>query len=310
MGGVSKLDSLAARLAGEANPSVIRAYHGSPRPEHFSKFDSGFLGTGQGAETYAHGHYSAQNPAVAEDYRRSLSYGKLKSDFLDALPQDADPGEVVESIASFDPRQQRFLQAMNDNDWLGYDYPSQAITAAMRRDGLSGVDATDELVDARKNLGTGYELAIDIPEHALLDWDSPARSQSKQMLSAFDDVGSRVANPDEHKFFHIGGYKDPQMAAQWHNHNLTRGNRSGQDVWQTMVSMHGPRGAADRLFSQGVPGVRYLDSGSRGVSEPQTRNFVVFPGAEDAIRILRKFGWLAPAAAAEAATMGGEPNRR
>jgi hypothetical protein len=304
MGGVNKWDE-----AGDAVRSVIRAYHGSPRPEHFNKFDSGFLGTGQGAETYAHGHYSAQNPAIADDYRRSLSYGKLKSDFLDALPQDADPSEVVESLASFDPRQQRFLQAMDDNDWLGYDYPSQAISAAMKRNGLSGVDATDELVDARKNLGTGYELAIDIPEHALLDWDSPARSQSREMLSAFEDAASRVANPDEHKFFGIGGYKDPQMASQWHNHNLTRGNRSGQDVWQAMVSMHGPRGAADRLFSQGVPGVRYLDSGSRGVSEPQTRNYVVFPGAEDAIRILRKFSWVAPVMAAEAATMGGDSKR-
>ena len=305
MGGVGKWDE-----AGDAVRSVIRSYHGSPLPEHFDKFDSSFLGSGQGAETYAHGHYSAQNPAVAEDYRRSLSYKKLKADFLGALPQDADADEVGEAIQYFDPRQQRFLGALNDNDWLGYDYPSQAISASMRKDGLSGVDATDELVDARKNLGTGYELAIDLPEHSLLDWDATARSQSPGMLAAFDDAWSRVADPGAHKFFHVGGHKDPQLASQWHNYGLTRGSRSGQDVWHAMVSMHGPRGAAERLVGHGVPGVRYLDSGSRGGAEGATRNYVVFPGAEDAIRILRKFAWLAPIAAAKAATISGEPRQQ
>lgn len=38
----------------------------------------------------------------------------------------------------------------------------------------------------------------------------------------------------------------------------------------------------------GIPGLRYLDRGSRSLGEG-TRNYVIFPGAEDSIRILRKY---------------------
>jgi hypothetical protein len=301
---MGKLDQL-----GDSVRQVIRAYHGSPQPEHFDKFDSKFLGTGQGAETYAHGHYSAQNQAVADDYRRSLSYGRLKNDFLSSLDQEAAPEDVIAALPSFDHRQQRFLRAMDENDWLGFDYPSQAISQSLRRDGLAGFDATDELVDARKNLGTGYELAIDVPENAMLDWDALATGQSPAVRAALEEARSRASRPEAHKFFKLGGFGDPETAARWHSHDLQGGGiPSGKALWHTLASMDGPRGAADKLRAAGVPGVRYLDSGSRGTPATGTRNFVMFPGTEDAIRIIRKFGWLIPATlAADAAIDGSRP---
>jgi hypothetical protein len=42
------------------------------------------------------------------------------------------------------------------------------------------------------------------------------------------------------------------------------------------------------LLEQGVPGIRYLDGGSRRAGQG-TRNYVMFPGTEDQIRILRKY---------------------
>jgi hypothetical protein len=45
----------------------------------------------------------------------------------------------------------------------------------------------------------------------------------------------------------------------------------------------------------GIPGIRYLDQGSRSAGEG-TRNYVMFPGTEDHIRILRQYGLLAPMA--------------
>jgi hypothetical protein len=47
------------------------------------------------------------------------------------------------------------------------------------------------------------------------------------------------------------------------------------------------REGVGELLRAGIPGVKYLD----GVSRTQgagSRNYVVFPGAEDQIRILRK----------------------
>lgn len=46
------------------------AYHGSPHL--FNKFDISKLGTGEGAQTYGHGLYFAENPMVAEYYRSKL----------------------------------------------------------------------------------------------------------------------------------------------------------------------------------------------------------------------------------------------
>ena len=43
------------------------------------------------------------------------------------------------------------------------------------------------------------------------------------------------------------------------------------------------------LQEQGVPGIRYLDEGSRTAGEG-SRNYVVFPGNEHLISILKKYG--------------------
>ena len=47
----------------------------------------------------------------------------------------------------------------------------------------------------------------------------------------------------------------------------------------------GPREAARALREAGIPGIRYLDQGSRGANKG-TSNFVVFPGEESKVRIM------------------------
>jgi hypothetical protein len=42
------------------------------------------------------------------------------------------------------------------------------------------------------------------------------------------------------------------------------------------------------LRQAGVPGVKYLDAGSRYSAGTGTRNFVVFPGEEKKVKILKR----------------------
>jgi hypothetical protein len=49
----------------------------------------------------------------------------------------------------------------------------------------------------------------------------------------------------------------------------------------------GAKGATDYLREAGIPGIRYLDEGSRAGGEG-TRNIVVFPGEEQAVKILSR----------------------
>jgi hypothetical protein len=55
------------------------------------------------------------------------------------------------------------------------------------------------------------------------------------------------------------------------------------------------RQASRRLMKGGIPGLRYLDGNSRTAGQG-THNYVMFPGTEDRIRILRQYGLLAPMA--------------
>jgi hypothetical protein len=52
-------------------PAGITAWHGSPHK--FEKFDISKLGTGEGAQSYGHGMYFAENPSVAKQYKKTLS---------------------------------------------------------------------------------------------------------------------------------------------------------------------------------------------------------------------------------------------
>jgi len=57
------------------------------------------------------------------------------------------------------------------------------------------------------------------------------------------------------------------------------------------------------LLRAGVPGIKYLDGFSRAAGTG-TRNYVMFPGTEDSITILRKYGLLPAVGAGAAASQG------
>lgn len=82
---------------------------------------------------------------------------------------------------------------------------------------------------------------------------------------------------------------------------------SGEDIYRNLPHVLADRGLAPRMSSQslaedatealrqaGVPGIKYLDQGSRAAGEG-SRNFVVFD--DKLISILRKYGLLPPVAA-------------
>ena len=64
---------------------------------------------------------------------------------------------------------------------------------------------------------------------------------------------------------------------------------TGKEFYQRMVKLYGEEGAAKQLASRGIPGIRYLDGGSRGAGGG-TSNFVVFPGNESLLTILERNG--------------------
>lgn len=67
---------------------------------------------------------------------------------------------------------------------------------------------------------------------------------------------------------------------------------TGKDFYEMLAKRRGsPENASAMFKEQGIPGIRYLDQGSRGTGEG-TSNFVVFPGNEDLLTILKRNGGL------------------
>lgn len=64
---------------------------------------------------------------------RNRPLKEIKRAFLDALPEDADGTELVGLLGSgtFDDKQEALIRTLAAEGWWGFDYPSQAISAAL-----------------------------------------------------------------------------------------------------------------------------------------------------------------------------------
>ena len=144
---------------------------------------------------------------------------------------------------------------------------AQSVDESARQGYLNAVKELEE------NQGTqGYFYKVDLPDEAIarmLDWDKPL-SQQSQVVSALRPVSERV----------------PGLSDALQEFEL--GSTTGQAVNNYISKALSPADAARLLKDAGIPGIRYLDQGSRATGG--TSNFVVFPGEERLLRILERNG--------------------
>lgn len=249
----------------------IKVYHGSPHK--FDKFDLSKIGTGEGAQAYGHGAYVAESPAVAQDYATSLSGrlpDRLKIDG-NAVRGDSIYSRALEDVALIG--KDGALQKLDDNIRFNEKYaPDMAAMYRSAREKIAAVDPAR--VDL--NLGHLYEANLRWPDAAreaadplgpqhFLDWDAPLSKQPEAIKNALRN--SQFA-PDE---------------SVWPSY-------TGAQLYQGEMNATGPYNAAgwatseaappvsNMLRRQGIPGIRYLDAGSRGAGQGSS-NYVVFDDA-------------------------------
>jgi hypothetical protein len=68
------------------------------------------------------------------------------------LAEDADEADVLAALPEFAPEQRQYLQALQANDWLGFDYPSQAASSGLMADAAKRWEMSPDLVAARQSL--------------------------------------------------------------------------------------------------------------------------------------------------------------
>lgn len=234
----------------------LMAYHGTPHK--VDKFDSKKIGTGEGAQAYGYGLYFAENRGVADGYRVSLSYdadkmkigGKQINAVYDQIQKAA--ARIPYAQASGEYEKLELLERLMMNDTID---DVQEVAADMSPSTKAWFEKT--VKPSFETYGNLY--TVDIPDEMakkMLDFDKPIGEQSPEIQA--------LAKKYKIDMTDLGG--DLLAAA--------RGKT--------------PKGA-QIMREAGIPGVRYLDQGSKG-SNAGSRNLVVFPGGEDQIKILKQEG--------------------
>jgi hypothetical protein len=251
-----------------ADVAPLTAWHGSPHL--FDTFDASKIGTGEGAQAYGHGLYLAESPGVAKSYKEQLGAGR-------GIGDDDTIARVLEAVGGNSAKAAEELRKR----------AQYANIPGGKEKLLAMAEKAEAGFDPRGNL---YKVSIPRDMEArMLDWDKPLSEQppevQKKLLSHTDIQD-------------IAGFRE---GAQWADEEpgpwQIKEGMTGGDLVKAMEAYFAGRGQgitrsagpSEQLRQAGVPGIKYLDGGSRGAGEG-TRNFVIFPGEESKLTITERNG--------------------
>ena len=250
------LNNFARKLALAAPMLGMTVYHGSPHV--FDAFKMAKVGTGEGGQAFGHGLYFAENPEVAKIYSG-----------LGRKPNVYQLGDMV-------------IQESKSNK------------AALQKAIASGRYDVKQLQKASPG-GSLYH--VDLPDESvgkMLDWDQPLSQHPEEVRAIMNRInvtpehftpetlpasievtgGGKILN-ENGKFFLESGNK--KFGLTWDDvMRLLGEGETGANIYQTLARRLGSDEKASALLKQyGIPGIKYLDKGSRSAGQG-TRNYVVF----------------------------------
>lgn len=291
-------------------------WHGSPHK--FDKFDSSKIGTGEGAQAYGHGLYLAESQDVAKTYQNLKPItDQTDGGFIQARAAfDIGKGNVKKALKWLDDR----ASSVQKNAQFLTDGGASEISQIER--------ARELLKSGALQPGNMYRVDLPDEQIAkMLDWDKPLSQQAPEvqqtLKSLVDDIQSggfdlSRGNRDLRKAFnpvtreqvlqeiateypHLkvvdgglvekSGRKIPDVAiTEWMQNKHGAGYQDAGQLYRDLAHIVGSDAQVSAtLKNNGIPGIRYLDGGSRGAGGG-TSNFVVFPGNEGLLSILERNG--------------------
>jgi hypothetical protein len=294
-------------------PRGITAYHGSPYD--FDRFDISKIGTGEGAQAYGHGLYFAENEGVAREYREGLS---RNAPFVRELVIDGrklttgTPEYIAADLAKIAARYKDDI--IKDygslSKWVKSDLAARGRQDAAKI--LRMFNKIDGASVGEKNLaGRMYQVRINANPADFLDYDAPLSGQSEKVRSSLSALmGPKADQMTGQEVYQKLSAFDPmvevarkQGASAPDMLPVIFPNASKAEIERAIsaasVQKPGDVVASSMLTEAGIPGIKYLDQGSRTAGDG-SRNYVVFD--DKLISILKRYGW-APGMAIPAAAM-------
>jgi len=234
----------------------LDVYHGTPHrfpptaKNPLGEFDTAKIGTGEGAQAYGHGLYLAENPNVAKGYQDALQTTDTLLNGKKVFP--IDPNFSAASSISANGYDTALAMARRGatEQFLTPEGRAHSAALAKQIEALKGAKI--------KNAPSGNLYKVDLPDEQIakmLDYDKPltatpnGRAALDGLIPKLDKESVKLLKQDAGRL-----------------------DGSGLVTWAQRV--YGKDGASDYLQSHGIPGIRYLDQGSRAGGG--TSNFVVF----------------------------------
>jgi hypothetical protein len=269
----------------------IKAYHSSPYD--FDRFDMSKIGTGEGAQSYGHGLYFAENPAVSGQGGQYWSQfkGRFGGDEAQAMNRlwasNFDRDAAIQTT-------QRKLDQLAEARQSGVlpsgvvgNYTDPVLIDSITRSMQRSLQAQHDLLTSGKPVGPRtYEVNINADPATMLNWDAPLAEQPQ----AVQDLADRLKVTPWRQ-------QDPVLGSEVY--------RAGQRA--SSFGHYGVPPPSEALLQAGIPGIKYLDQGSRG-SGVGTHNYVMFN--DKLIDIMRKYGIPGIAGAGAAAQYGQQPQQQ
>jgi hypothetical protein len=291
-------------IIGQITPKPLQldVYHGSPHRfppterNPLGEFDASKIGTGEGAQSYGYGIYTAENPSVAREYliennwfdtSKATYKGKPIDYWYDKAQRDQDLAIRTnnkqlledsnvrlgywENIMTHTPPE-KVLKTVSDPDY-GWDKATE-YAKSIELDKFKGIPQS----------GAFYKA--DLPDEKIakmLDYDLPLHQQPPEVQAAVEKlIGLKVDKTKLNEF-------DDALLNALQTDNTIIPKQPTNPMGYDLLRMLGKNDqeVARKLQELGVPGVRYFDAGSRDNMQG-TRNFVIFPNEEKNVTILER----------------------
>jgi hypothetical protein len=276
-----------ATITGPANYS-IGAFHGTPHK--VDKFSLDKIGTGEGAQAYGWGLYFAQAKAVGEGYRDQLGGIRLMTadgQMADNIVSTPGAKKILKEARAFWKQTKSldgFVKQLEASKSQSKVWAAQGDNVESNSQYVKDVDEVLSVIKDATPTQTGnlYSVELDVEPEELLDWDKPIIEQSRLVFK-------RLRESEFTKAL-TGSY----------------GDKTAGEFYTQLSNINGGQQQASQVLSEaGIPGIRYLDGGSRSDGEG-THNYVVFD--ENLIKITEENGNRIPASEALAQPVSTDTN--
>lgn len=278
------------------SPKGFKAYHGSPHD--FDRFSLDKIGTGEGAQAYGHGLYFADSEGVAKSYRDALAKPTMRyegTDYGNATDWGADDKARILRDMLKNGKEATLVRLAKE---VQHNEQYAPLLAGLQRSRLEWAAEVDPSKIEEADLGSMYEVQINADPDSFLDWDKPLSEQPDVLKSLEPMFGPRAAE--------FTG-QDVVKKASGFDSMVNVARKSGDSAATLLPTIFpdatpeqiagaikaakgtdsGPQIATSMLRDKGIPGIKYLDQGSRTKGDG-SRNYVVFD--DKLIEIMRKYG--------------------